>query len=414
MTLQGNKHTGDLSALAGLLDEPIRLDHTLITARLTGTALTVRMMVSAVPSPIGIGGGRVQRLAILDLDLFNRNGDVSAACEANFEECWDIPPRLPTSYARCRTLVEALGARMDLPPPLGGYETKEDLAHAIRSGEFVPAGKDLHGLDLSGCHIFGDNERDDEFEPDFSGCNLSGANFSACFIGGVLFRGAILDGATFRDANFEYTNFCRARGRGVDFSLVSTSGARFNDAVLPESTWDQASIWKTDFFATDFSNARMTNIETARGDFHGACFDGADLTGGTAGAIIDRGNPTRASSQGTRFDLGAEAQWNNMVDQCNAAHDTFSASERLAERKRLNASGSMCGDGLWTLRGYERLCDIDHATTQDPLVLDVLARREASYLALRDAALDLAQAQAPDHAEAAPDAADDDGPRLSM
>lgn len=113
----GNIYTGDLTALRDLATGDIRMDGNWVTFELAETNLTVRMIVFAEDSTYGIGNGRISRLAIFDDAKRHRPGNFFEACETLYDQGWNIKPRTTEAFERCRQIVEAMGARLNIRRP---------------------------------------------------------------------------------------------------------------------------------------------------------------------------------------------------------------------------------------------------------------------------------------------------------
>ncbi len=112
----GSGDTGDLSALADLIEPHYEIDGNWFKAQMRGTGLTLGIKVFAETSMHGIGGGRISKLSIYDDLVRWEKMDFHAACETHFDRGWDIRPRTREAYERCRAIVEALGGQMDIKP----------------------------------------------------------------------------------------------------------------------------------------------------------------------------------------------------------------------------------------------------------------------------------------------------------
>jgi hypothetical protein len=111
-----NELVGDLSALSGIIEDPISLDGNWFNAKIAGTELTLQMKVFANGSVFGIGGGRISKLALFDDRVRREKMSFHDACETHYDRGWDIKPRTREAYDRCKRIVEALGGEMGIKP----------------------------------------------------------------------------------------------------------------------------------------------------------------------------------------------------------------------------------------------------------------------------------------------------------
>jgi hypothetical protein len=111
-----NELVGDLSALSGIVEDPISMDGNWFNAKISGTDLTLSIKVFAEESHFGIGGGRISKLAIYDDQLRLELMNFHASCETHYDRGWDIKPKTQEAYDRCKQIVEALGGQMDIKP----------------------------------------------------------------------------------------------------------------------------------------------------------------------------------------------------------------------------------------------------------------------------------------------------------
>jgi len=93
------------------------MDGNWVTFELAQTNLTVRMIVFAEDSTYGIGNGRISRLAIFDDANRHRLSNFVEACETLYDQGWNIKPRTTEAFERCRQIVEAMGARLNIRHP---------------------------------------------------------------------------------------------------------------------------------------------------------------------------------------------------------------------------------------------------------------------------------------------------------
>jgi hypothetical protein len=110
------EHTGDLSALEGIITGPISFDGNWFNAKIAGSTLDLQMKVFSEGSNYGIGGGRISKLAIFDDVVRMEKMSFHDSCETHYDRGWDIMPRTLEAYERCRQIVEALGGKMDIKP----------------------------------------------------------------------------------------------------------------------------------------------------------------------------------------------------------------------------------------------------------------------------------------------------------
>ncbi|MDR1079154.1 MAG: pentapeptide repeat-containing protein [Propionibacteriaceae bacterium] len=153
------------------------------------------------------------------------------------------------------------GAELVPAAPAPQVEVVEGVAYNYN---YDYSGADLSGADLSGADLSG---------ADFARANLTGVDFARANLSGADFTGAILSGADFTRANLTGADFTRDNLTGTDFTRANLSGADLSGADLTGARLDRANLSGADLSGADLGGARLDRANLSEADLTGALYN---------------------------------------------------------------------------------------------------------------------------------------------